>query len=64
MRVGPPVHIYFSASWEDKFVPLIYDICDHFVGSIYQYIFKGDTPTFLDRDKALICAMGDWYVGE
>ena len=61
-KVGPPIHIYCSTLWDDNFIPLIYDICDHFVGSIYQNIFKEYAPTFLAR--ALVSTMGDWYVGE
>ena len=34
-RTSPLVHIYYSVLWEDKFVPKIYEICDHFIGSIY-----------------------------
>ena len=64
MRVGPPIHIYFSALCEDIFIPFIYDICHHFIGSIYQKVFKGDAPRFSDRARALISTMGDWYVGE
>ena len=60
---SPPIHIYYSALWEYNFVPHIYDILDHFIGSIYQNIFKGDAPTFSDRAKALISTVGDWYVG-
>ena len=63
-RVGPLVHIYCSTLWEDNFIPLIYDICDHFVGSVYQNIFKEDAPTFLAKAKAFLSTMGYWYVGE
>ena len=34
--VGPPVHIYCSVLWEDNFIPLIYDICDHFICHVYK----------------------------
>ena len=58
MKVGPLFRIYYSALWEDNSIPLIHDICDHFIGSIYQNIFKGDAPTFLERARALISTMG------
>ena len=61
---SPPVHIYFSYMWVDIFVPSIYEIWDHFIGSMYQMIFRGDALTFSERAKALISLMGDWYVGE
>ena len=61
---SPPIHIYCSTLWEDNFAPHIYDICDHFIGSIYQNIFKGDAPTFSNISKELISTMGYWYVGE
>ena len=63
-RVGPPIHIYCSTLWEENFFPHIYDICDHFIGSIYQKVFKGDTPTFSDRAMALISTMRNWYIGD
>ena len=63
-RTSPPIHIYCSYMWEDNFVPWIYEICDHFIGLVYQMIFKGDAPTFSERARALISLMGDWYVGE
>ena len=50
-RVGPLVHIYCSALREDNFVPLFYDICYHFMGSIYQNIFKEYAPTFSSEPK-------------
>ena len=63
-RTSPPIHIYYSDMWEDNFVPQIYEICDHFIGSMYQMFLRGDAPTFSERDRALIYLMGDWYVGE
>ena len=63
-KTSPPVHIYCSDMWEDNFIPQIYENCDHFIGSMYLNIFKGDTTTFSERDRALISIMGDWYVGE
>ena len=63
-KVGPPVHIYYSTLWEDNFIPLIYNIWDHFVGVVYHKGFKQDAPTFSAQAKALISTMGDWYVGK
>ena len=64
-RFGHPIHIYYSAVlWEFNLIPLIYDICDHFISSSYHSIFKGDAPRFSDRARALISTMGDWYVSE
>ena len=53
-KFGPPIHIYCSALWEDNFITLVYDIFDHFVGSISQNNFKQDAPTFPDQPKTLI----------
>ena len=63
-RTSPRVHIYYSDMWEDNFVPWIYEICDHFIGLMYEMIFKGEAPSFLERARDLISLMGDWYVGE
>ena len=45
-RIGPLAHIYCSPSWEDNFIPIIYDICDHFMGSIYHNLLNEDASTF------------------
>ena len=63
-KTSPLVHMYSSTLWEDNFIPHIYEICDQFIGSMYEKKFKGDAPTFSERAKALISLMGDWYVGE
>ena len=63
-KTSPLVHIYCSNMWEDNFIPWIYEICDHFIGSMYKMIFKGDSPTFSKGAKALIYFLRDWYVGE
>ena len=55
------VHIYCSPLWEDKFIPLIYDICDHFMGSIYHNIFKEYSPNFSSHAKELISTMGEYF---
>ena len=57
-RVRPPIHIYCSSVWEENFIPLIYDICNHFIGSIYHKLFKGDAPAFSNISRALISTMG------
>jgi hypothetical protein len=61
---APPVHIYYSALWEGNFMPMIYDILDHFIGTIHLMIFKENAPTFSEYAKALVSTMGDWYIGE
>ena len=58
-KVGPPVHIYCSTLWEENFIPLVYSIRDHFLGYIYQKIFKEDAPTFSFKAKAFIYTMRD-----
>ena len=63
-KTSPLVHIYCSDMWEDNFVPWICEICDLFLGSMYQIIFREDAPTFFERAKDLISLHGDWYVGE
>ena len=41
-----------------------YDICEHFMGTIYFKIFKVEAPSFSVEATTLISTMGDWYVGE
>ena len=42
----------------------MFEICDLFLGSMYQNIFKEDALDFSKRARALIALHGDWYVGE
>ena len=41
-----------------------YDICEHFMGTIYFKIFKVEAPGFSAKETALIAIMGDCYVDE
>ena len=43
-KQNPPIHIYYSTLWEDKCIPLIYEICDQFIGAIYPMLYKKDAP--------------------
>ena len=43
---------------------MFYDICEHFLGSIYFTIFKEEYPAFSKEARTFIATMGDWYVGE
>ena len=43
---------------------MFYDICEHFLGSIYFTIFKEEAPSFSAEARAFIATMSDWYVGE
>ena len=43
---------------------MLYDICEHFLRSIYFSIFKMEAPAFSTEARNFIATMGDWYVGE
>ena len=43
---------------------MFYEICEHFLGSIYFSIFKQEALAFLEEARTFIATMGDWYVGE
>ena len=60
----PLLPIYYSSLWDTKYATMFYDICEHFLGSIYFTIFKGEAPSFSKEYKTFIAKMGDWYVGE
>ena len=56
---APPVPIYYSELWDMNYVSRFYDICEHFLGSIYFSIFKKEAPAFSVKVRAFIAAMGD-----
>ena len=62
--MAPPIPIYYSSLWDNNYPTMFYDICEHFLGSIYFTILKEEAPTFSVEAKNLITTMGDWYVGE
>ena len=61
---APPVPIYYLKLWDNNYMDLFYDICEHFMGTIYFKIFKVEAPSFSVESTALIATMGDWYVSE
>ena len=61
---SPPVPIYYSELWDTNYAPRFYNICEHFLGTIYFSIFKKEAPAFSPESTALIGSMGDWSVGE
>ena len=61
---APPVPIYYSELWDTNYAPRFYDICQHFLGTIYFSIFNKEAPPFSPEATGLIGTMGDWYVGE
>ena len=60
----PPMPIYYSELWDTNYAAKFYDICEHFLSSIYFSIFKKEAPAFSAEATILIATMGDWYVGE
>ena len=56
---APPMPIYHSELWDTNYAPKFYDICEHFLGSIYFSIFKKEAPTFLVEATNLFDTMGD-----
>ena len=58
------VPIYYSKLWDTNYVARFYDICEHFLGSIYFSIFKKEAHAFSAEGRNFIATMGDWYVGE
>ena len=61
---SPPVHIYCADMWDKNSIPLVYELCDLFLESMYFNIFKFDAPAFSKSARELISMFGDWYVGE
>ena len=61
---APLVPIYYSELWDTNYAPRFYDICQHFLGTIYFSIFKKEAPAFSPEATGLIGTMGDWYVGD
>ena len=61
---SPSMPIYYSELWDTNYAPRFYDICQHFLGTIYFSIFKKEAPAFSPEATALIATMGDWYVAE
>ena len=55
---------YYSELWDTNYAPRFYDICQHFLSTIYFSIFKKEALAFSPEATALISTMGDWYVGE
>ena len=62
--IAPPVPIYYSELWDTNYAARFYDICEHFLSSIYFSIFKKEAPAFSAEARNFFATMGDWYVGE
>ena len=62
--MAPLVPIYYSKLWDTNYAAKLYDICEHFLTSIYFSIFKMEAPEFSTEARNFIATMGDWYVGE
>ena len=62
--MAPLVPIYYSKLWDTNYAARLYDICEHFLTSIYFSIFEMEAPAFSTEARNFIATMGDWYVGE
>ena len=56
---SPPIYMFCSDMWDDNFIPLVYELCDLFCGSMYFKFFKDDAPAFSQGSRELISVYGD-----
>ena len=50
--LAPPMPIYYSELWDTNYAPRFYDICQHFLGTIYFLIFK--TTSWLTNESWIL----------
>jgi hypothetical protein len=58
------IHVYCKVLWEHKYLIGYQKICEHFLASLYEFIFLTTPPCMTDKAIAVIRRIGDWYLME
>jgi hypothetical protein len=59
-----PIHVYFSAMWENRYKKYYAMICDEFLSKLHFIIFKQECPRLSKLVKNIISLIGHWYLEE
>jgi hypothetical protein len=63
-HIDPTIHIYYKVLWEHKYHVEYWIICEHFLASLYEFIFCTTLPCMTDKAIEVIKRFGDWYLME